>query len=132
MRGETGAASREGDKDFHPKAAARPSAAAASKAAETDAEIVTVRPDEAVMTMQRLPYFVGIGQATAGATAISMSLVVIPPGAAAEPHVHKGFETAIYVLEGRVETRYGRRLAKTLINQTGDSSRPTCRISRSI
>lgn len=85
-----------------------------------DAEIVTVRPDGAVMTMQRLPYFVGIGHTTAGATAISMSLVVIPPGAAAEPHVHKGFETAIYVLEGRVETRYGRRLAKTLINQTGD------------
>jgi uncharacterized RmlC-like cupin family protein len=85
-----------------------------------DTEIVTVRPDEAVMTMQRLPYFVGIAQATAEATAISMSLVVIPPGAVAEPHVHKGFETAIYVLEGRVETRYGRGLAKTLINQAGD------------
>jgi uncharacterized RmlC-like cupin family protein len=72
------------------------------------------------MTKQRLPYFVGVGQATAGATGISMNLVVIPPGASAEPHFHRGFETAIYILGGRVETRYGRRLAKTLVDQAGD------------
>jgi len=49
-----------------------------------------------------------------------MNLVVIPPGAAAEPHFHKGFESAVYVLEGRVETRYGPRLAHTLITEAGD------------
>ncbi|MDF2765689.1 MAG: hypothetical protein K0S81_2683 [Rhodospirillales bacterium] len=88
--------------------------------ADADAEIVTVRPDAAVMTKQRLPNYVGISKATAGASAISMNLVVIPPGGKAEPHSHKGFETAIYVLEGEVETRYGRGLAKSIINKAGD------------
>ena len=85
-----------------------------------DADIVTVRPDTTVMTKQRLPYFVGISAATAKTTAISMNLVVIPPGGAAEPHFHRGFETAIYVLEGNVETRYGPRLAKSVVNRPGD------------
>lgn len=87
---------------------------------DSDGEIVAVRPDGAVMTRQRLPYFIGLSGATAGARGISMSLVVIPPGAAAEPHWHRGFETAIYVLGGEVETRYGSRLAKSLISRTGD------------
>jgi uncharacterized RmlC-like cupin family protein len=85
-----------------------------------DAEIVTIRPDASVMTRQRLPYFVGVSRSTAGGTGISMNLVVIPPGAAAEPHFHEGFETALYVLDGQVETRYGRRLAKTVVNRAGD------------
>ena len=49
-----------------------------------------------------------------------MNLVVIPPGAAAEPHFHKGFESAVYVLEGRVETRYGPGLEESVITETGD------------
>ncbi|HEY9620104.1 MAG TPA: hypothetical protein V6C78_07030, partial [Crinalium sp.] len=57
-------------------------------------EIVTVRPDAETMTRQRLPYFVGISGATAGTRGISMNLVIIPPGAAAEPHLHKDYETA--------------------------------------
>lgn len=84
------------------------------------AEIVTIRPDETVMTKQRLPYFLGVSEATANASGISMNLVIIPPGGAAEPHYHRGFETAIFVLEGEVETRYGRGLAKTTVNRAGD------------
>jgi uncharacterized RmlC-like cupin family protein len=84
------------------------------------AEIITVRPAATTMTRQRLPYFVGISGATAGARGLSMNLVVIPPGACAEPHYHSGYETAIYILRGRVETRYGPGLAKSVINETGD------------
>lgn len=83
-------------------------------------EIVTVRPTAEVMTRQRLPYFVGISGATAGTTGLSMNLVVIPPGASAEPHFHKDYETAIYILQGRVETRYGEGLKQSVIHQTGD------------
>lgn len=83
-------------------------------------EIITVRPDAEAASKQRLPYFIGISQDTAGAAGISMNMVVIPPGGAAEPHVHKGYETAIYVLEGRIETRYGKRLANSQLNQAGD------------
>lgn len=89
-------------------------------ASEPEAEIITVRPDSSVMTKQRLPYFVGISKATAKASAISMNLVVIPAGGAAEPHLHDGFETAIYVLDGEVETLYGPGLARSVVNKTGD------------
>ena len=49
-----------------------------------------------------------------------MHLVVIPPGARAEPHIHRGYETGIYVLEGRVETRYGLQLESSVISEAGD------------
>lgn len=49
-----------------------------------------------------------------------MNLVVIPPGAEAEPHSHKDFESAVYVLEGRVETRYGPGLKESVITEAGD------------
>jgi uncharacterized RmlC-like cupin family protein len=67
--------------------------------------IVTVRPDEPVDTLQRLPAFVGISDATAGSSGIGMNLVIIPPGAAADAHFHDGFETAIFLLSGRVRER---------------------------
>lgn len=85
-----------------------------------DAEIVTVRTPAEMKTKQRLPYFVGISSATAGARSLAMNIVCIPPGAAAEPHVHRGYETAIYLLEGRVLTRYGPGLARSTINEAGD------------
>jgi len=89
-------------------------------AGPTQAEIVTVRPTKEVMTRQRLPNFVGVSETTTGSTGIAMNLVIIPPGTAAEPHLHQGFETAIYILEGRVRTRYGPNLERETINEAGD------------
>jgi uncharacterized RmlC-like cupin family protein len=88
--------------------------------AANPAEIVTVRPAETTMTKQQLPNFVGISGASAGARHLSMNLVIIPPGGAAQPHVHRGYETAIYLLQGRVETRYGPGLHKSVIHKAGD------------
>lgn len=82
--------------------------------------IVTVRPARAVATVQGLPAFVGISSATAGATGIGMNIVEFPPGAVADPHFHDGFETAIYLLSGRVETRFGEGLANVVVNEPGD------------
>lgn len=84
------------------------------------AEIVTIRPTETTMTRQQLPNFVGISSATAGSKHLSMNLVVIPPGGAAQPHVHRGYETAIYLVRGRVETRYGPGLRHSVIHEAGD------------
>lgn len=81
---------------------------------------MSVRPEREALTRQQLPYFLGISGATAGSRGLSMHMVVIPPGAAAKPHSHAGFETAIYLLEGRVETRYGPGLKQTVINEPGD------------
>ena len=79
-----------------------------------------VRPDRARVTRQRLPYFVGISADTVGARGLSMHLIAIPPGGRSEPHAHRRYETAIYVLEGRVETRYGPDLAASVISEAGD------------
>jgi len=87
---------------------------------EKTGEVVAVRPDLEKMTRQHLPNFVGISAATAGATGISMNVVTIPAGGSAEPHLHRGHETAIFLLRGRVETRYGPDLASSVINETGD------------
>ena len=40
--------------------------------------VVVVRPARDTMSRQRLPYYVGISESTAGAKNISMNLIVIP------------------------------------------------------
>jgi uncharacterized RmlC-like cupin family protein len=87
---------------------------------DISADIITVRPTAEVATLQRLPYFVGISGTTAGTTGLSMNLVVIPAGGRAQPHCHKSYETAIYLLKGRVKTLYGKGLQKSVINEAGD------------
>jgi uncharacterized RmlC-like cupin family protein len=79
-----------------------------------------VRPETEVLTRQQLPYFIGISGRTVGASGLSMHLVVIPPGARAQPHVHVGYETGIYVLEGTVCTRWGERLENEVVSRAGD------------
>lgn len=83
-------------------------------------EVRLVRSVGETGTLQGLPVFVGICERTAGAAGISMNLVVVPPGAVAEPHFHDGFETAIYQLSGRVETRFGEQLERTVVSEAGD------------
>jgi len=79
-----------------------------------------LRPDREVMTSQHLPYFIGISGQTVNSTALSMHMVVIPPGARSEPHIHVGYETGIYVLEGTVCTRWGPALEHEVVSQAGD------------
>lgn len=86
----------------------------------TEQTVQAVRPDRSVQTLQRLPYFIGLSGQTVGTTGLSMHLVLIPPGARAEPHVHVGYETGIYVLEGRVETRYGPNLEHSIVSEAGE------------
>lgn len=88
--------------------------------AAPEQQVTAVRPEHEILTRQRLPYFIGISAATAGARGLSMHVVVIPPGARAEPHIHEGYETAIYVLQGRVETRYGEGLKESIVSQAGE------------
>lgn len=83
-------------------------------------DVVTVRGIEQAGSKQKLPIFPGISDKTAGATGISLTKVVIPPGASAKAHVHKGYESAIYLIQGRVETLYGEGLKKSVVNEAGD------------
>ncbi|HZP09082.1 cupin domain-containing protein [Methyloceanibacter sp.] len=83
-------------------------------------DVVTVRGADISESKQKLPVFPGISGKTAGAKGLSLLKVIIPPGGSAKPHVHKGFESAIYLIQGRVETRYGEGLKKSVINEAGD------------
>lgn len=82
--------------------------------------VQAVRPDHEVVSRQRLPYFIGVSGETVGASGLSMHIVVIPPGARAAPHRHMGYETALYVLEGRVLTRWGEQLENEVVSEAGD------------
>ena len=86
----------------------------------TEYKVQAVCPDQEVTTLQRLPYFLGISGQTVGATGLSMHLVVIPPGAKADPHIHVDYETGIYVLEGKVLTRWGPNLENEVISTSGE------------
>ena len=87
---------------------------------EPDAAVRAIRPDQELLTRQRLPYFVGISAQTVGASGLSMHLVVIPPGGRSEPHSHLAYETGIYVLEGTVRTRWGAALEHEVVSRAGD------------
>ena len=87
---------------------------------ESKAAVQAIRPDRELATRQRLPYFVGISEATVGASGLSMHLVVIPPGGRSEPHSHLDYETGIYVLEGEVLTRWGPALEHEVTSRAGE------------
>ena len=85
-----------------------------------DSKVKAIRPQQENTTLQNLPYFLGISGQTVGASGLSMHLVVIPPGGKAEPHIHIGYETGIYVLEGKVLTRWGDSLENEVISASGE------------
>ena len=94
--------------------------AALAQESGVNAEIITIRPSATTGTKQGLPIFQGISGQNAGAKGISMNKVIIPPGGAAKAHMHKGYESVIYLLKGRVQTLYGEGLKKSVINEAGD------------
>ncbi len=83
-------------------------------------EIVTIRPQSTVETKQGLPVFQGVSGENSGAERLCLNKVVIPAGAAAHAHLHRDHETAIYLMQGRVETFYGEGLQKSVVHEAGD------------
>ena len=55
-----------------------------------------------------------ISQATTGATNLYMGVFRVPPGARSRPHYHAGCESAVYLLSGRLEVRWGDRLEEVV------------------
>lgn len=83
-------------------------------------KIITVHPREIHISKQQLPNFEGISAQSAGTKHLCMHLVVIPPGGKAVAHYHDGYETALYIIKGRAETKYGEKLEHSSINEAGD------------
>jgi uncharacterized RmlC-like cupin family protein len=85
-----------------------------------DQDCTVVRGGRAFAGRQGLSYFEGISAESAGARALCMHRLDMPPGASALPHLHDAHETAIYVLSGRARMRYGDGLASTVEVESGD------------
>ena len=61
-----------------------------------------------------------ISQATTGATNVFMGRFRVPPGAQSRPHYHANCESALYMLSGSIEIRFGDQLEESLIVEAGD------------
>lgn len=61
-----------------------------------------------------------VSQATAGATNIYMGVFRVPAGASSQPHYHERCESAVYLLSGRLEVRWGDRLEQVVEIGRGD------------
>ncbi len=61
-----------------------------------------------------------VSQATTGSSNIYMGLFRVPPGTRSRPHYHDNCESALYMLSGSIEIRWGDKLEQTLSVEAGD------------
>ena len=61
-----------------------------------------------------------ISQATTGAHNIYMGIFRVPAGARGRPHYHDNCESALYMLSGAIEIRFGDQLEESLTVEAGD------------
>ncbi len=61
-----------------------------------------------------------ISQATTGAHNIYMGLFRVPPGARSRPHYHENCESALYMLKGAIEIKWGDHLEESVVVEAGD------------
>ena len=61
-----------------------------------------------------------ISQPTTGATNIYMGLFRVPAGSRGRPHYHENCETALYMLKGSIEIRWGDHLEEEVTIGPGD------------
>ena len=79
-----------------------------------------IHPGETYTGKQAFTYFSGISAENTGARGICMHLLTIPPGGRAKAHFHEHHETAIYVISGEAEMRYGEQLEEHMVTRAGD------------
>jgi uncharacterized RmlC-like cupin family protein len=61
-----------------------------------------------------------VSQATTGATNLYMGVFRVPAGAQSRPHFHSDCESAVYMLAGRLNVRWGEELEHVLALEPGD------------
>jgi uncharacterized RmlC-like cupin family protein len=61
-----------------------------------------------------------VSQATAGANSIYMGIFRVPPGARSRPHYHANCESAVYMLRGKLDVKWGDDLEESVQIGPGD------------
>ena len=82
--------------------------------------IEIVRAGGAVPGAQRLAYAPGITSKTTAAGGVCLTSAVLPVGARSACHLHRGIESAGYVVSGRLETWWGDELEEHAVLEAGD------------
>lgn len=79
-----------------------------------------VRAGEAVQGAQRLAYAPGVTATTTAAAGLCLTSAVLPVGARSACHLHRGIESAGFVVSGRLETWWGDALEGHAVLEAGD------------
>jgi uncharacterized RmlC-like cupin family protein len=86
----------------------------------THGDVVIVRSGQNYDGKQGVSLSSGVTRQSAGAHALCLHLVMIPPGTRGMPHFHAGHESAIYTVSGETEVWHGDGLLKRTVVRAGD------------
>src|ERR1700733_286241 len=87
---------------------------------ETQPTCVLISQSGTYHGKQGLEYLNGVSSETAGARALCLHVVTIPPGGRAKPHLHENHESAVYVISGEAGMWYGEGLRQHMWMRAGD------------
>src|SRR5690348_10333821 len=79
-----------------------------------------VRGGEPVQGAQRLAYAPGVTSSTTAVAGLCLTSAVLPGGARSACHLHRGIESAGYVVSGRLEMWWGDELETHAVLEAGD------------
>jgi uncharacterized RmlC-like cupin family protein len=83
-------------------------------------EVIIIRSAGDYEGKQGMTLATGVSSRSAGARALCLHLVTIPPGTRGVPHVHDGHESAIYTVCGETEVWHGEGLRQRSVVRAGD------------
>jgi uncharacterized RmlC-like cupin family protein len=69
---------------------------------------------------QNLDVFEGVSAQSAGAKALCLHVITIPPGGRAKPHLHENHESSVYVISGKAGMWFGEGLREHVWMNAGD------------
>jgi uncharacterized RmlC-like cupin family protein len=83
-------------------------------------EVIVIRSADTYHGKQGMNLATGVSSRSAGAQALCLHLITIPPGTRGVPHVHDGHESAIYTVSGETEVWHGEGLRQRTVVRAGD------------
>ncbi len=89
-------------------------------AAPSEDHCIAVKPGGLSESKQGHHVFEGISAQSAGARALCMHVIAIPPGGRARAHLHEDHESAVYMVRGEVICWYGDRLQHRFTLRAGE------------
>ncbi len=93
---------------------------APAKAIDSPGGVIIIRGCGSYHGRQGMSLATGVSSRSAGARALCLHVVTIPPGTRGAPHVHEGHESAIYTVSGETEVWHGEGLRQRSVVKAGD------------